>query len=322
LPKIGFALILFSFIPGVNILALTKGAKALRRNPQFSLRALLACGSGGFSVLVCLIALAGALLPRGNAARQFLMLPQVQFEMSEVSKAICYVILLLLCFTVHEYAHAFAAWKLGDDTAKESGRLSLNPLVHLDLFGSIILPGIMIWRHSDMLFGWAKPVPVDTSKFANPLRDHRIVSFAGPGVNLAMAMVCFLLLTVFFFFIRLFSPEATSLNLAYPFEATSLGGIRGATFLLAGITFLKQFMYTSLTLGFFNLLPIPPLDGGWILPSLLPERARAFFEKIRPYSFVIFLLLVFSHVTDYLLAIPVLMAWGGLSLVCKVLNFA
>jgi Zn-dependent protease len=119
-----------------------------------------------------------------------------------------------------------------------------------------------------------------------------------------------------------YAPEATSLNMAYPFEAASLGGIWGATFLLAGITFLKQFMYTSLTLGFFNLLPIPPLDGGWILPSLLPERARALFETIRPYSFVIFLLLVFSHVTDYLLVIPVMMAWGGLSIVCKALGFA
>ncbi len=319
---VGSLLALFSLVPGINLLALIKGARAIRAG-EFSLRSLIACGAGGFSVLICLLALLGSLLPRpGTAAGQSLSSAANGYEVSQITHAVSYVIILLMLFTTHEYAHAFAAWKLGDDTAKNQGRLTLNPLAHLDILGSLVLPGLLVWRHSDVVFGWAKPVPVDVTKFANPRRDHRIVSFAGPGMNLAEAMASFLLLAAIFFVLRLLAPGAFSHKLASPFDSVSLAGVAGAPPLLAAIWFLKQLMYTGVALAFFNLLPIPPLDGGWIFSSLLPERASAFLETVRPYSFVVFFILVFSHVTDYLLALPLLMAWGGLSLVCMALGFS
>jgi Zn-dependent protease len=321
--RIGWALTVFSLVPGVNLLALIKGARVMRAGRQISLQPVIACGAGGFSVLICLLALLGSLLPRtGAAAERVLLQAANRFEMSQLAHAISYGIILLLLFTSHEYAHAFAASKLGDDTAKNAGRLTLNPLAHLDILGSIVLPGLLVWRHSEVIFGWAKPVPVDTSKFANPRRDHRIVSFAGPGINLAVSMASFLLLAAFFFVMRLLAPAALSHKLASPFDVVSLVGVAGGPWLLGLITFLKELMYTSLALGFFNLLPVPPLDGGWIFSSVLPERARAIFESLRPYSFLVFVVLVFTHVTDYVLAIPLLMAWGGLSLVCTALGFA
>jgi Zn-dependent protease len=321
--RVGWPLILFALIPGINLLALIKGARLLRTSPQFSLRSAIACVIGGFSVLICLLALLAPLLPRTGAAAEKLLLPAAsRLEMSPVANAVSYGIILLLLLTSHEYAHAFAAWKLGDNTAKDAGRLTLNPLAHVDIVGSLLLPGLLVWRHSNVVFGWAKPVPVDTTKFANPQRDHRIVSFAGPGINLAVSMASFLLLAVLFFVVRLVAPGALSDKLASPFDAAALVGIAGASWLLSVIVFLKNLMYTSLTLGFFNLLPLPPLDGGWIFSSVLPERARVRLESMRPYSFAVFLLLVFTHVTDYVLVIPLLMAYGGLTLMCAALGFS
>ncbi len=321
--RVGWPLAVFSLVPGINLLALIQGVREIRAHREFSLRSVIACAAGGFSVLICLLASLGYLLPRtGTAAERLLASAANRFEMSQVAHAVSYGIIMLLLLASHEYAHAFVAWKLGDDTAKSQGRLTLNPLAHLDIIGSLLLPGLLIWRQSDVVFGWAKPVPVDPAKFANPRRDHRIVSFAGPGINLAVAMASFLLLAAIFFVVRLLAPGALSHKLASPFDAVSLVGVVGGPWLPGVITFLKQLMYTSLALGFFNLLPIPPLDGGWILSSLLSDRARARFEALRPYSVGVFLLLVITHVTDYLLAIPLLMAWGGLSVVCGALGFS
>ncbi len=225
------------------------------------------------------------------------------------------IIILLILFTVHEYGHALAASKLGDDTARLQGRLTLSPIAHLDLFGSIILPGILLWRGSDIVFGWAKPVPVDPANFKDPRRDHVRVAFAGPAVNLLVAMLCFAFLGGLALLLRLFWPDTLSLNLASPFGATALSGPPFAHEIVIGVIFIKQLMYTSLALGFFNLLPVPPLDGSWILSGLLPERASQVFEQVRRFGFVLFLLIAWTPVVDYFVQVPVVAIWLGLRLV-------
>lgn len=106
------------------------------------------------------------------------------YNPSQLLSGLLYVFILLILFTLHEYGHAFAAWKLGDDTAEKQGRLTLNPIPHLDLFGSILLPAILLFQQSEFVFGWVRPVPVDPRNFKNPQRDHMLVSFAGPALFL------------------------------------------------------------------------------------------------------------------------------------------
>lgn len=260
--------------------------------------------------------------PRIEDAKRFLALTQNTYTPTTTTTSIWFVIILLLfLFPFHEYAHAFAAWKLGDDTAKNQGRLTLNPLPHLDLFGSLILPGILLWRQSDVVFGWARPVPVNPENFADPRKDHMVVSFAGPAMNLAVSMVCFLLLGFFMLFVRIFWPEAQALNLATPSSSVSLVGPDFAPWIVIAIAFLKQLFYTSLVLGCFNLIPVPPLDGSWIFSGLLPQGARNLFEKIRPYSFLFFLLIVMTPALDFFLVIPVGLAWGLLYLCFLAMGF-
>jgi Zn-dependent protease len=255
--------------------------------------------------------------PRLEAAQRYLDLIDSTYTPSIVVSSMGFVIILLLLFTLHEYGHAFAAWKLGDDTAKNQGRLTLNPVPHLDLFGSLVLPAILLWRQSEFMFGWAKPVPVNPENFKDPHKDHMRVSFAGPAMNLIVAMVCFIILAGIMLFVRLFWPESLSLNFATPFSSVSLVGPPFARGLLILIVFLKQFFYTSLVLGIFNLLPVPPLDGSWILSGLLPQRFSYIFEQIRRFGFVIFLLLVVTPVLDYIMSIPISLAWGAFQLLAS-----
>jgi len=151
--------------------------------------------------------------------------------------------------------------------------LTLDPVPHLDLFGSLIFLVCLLWRQSDIIFGWAKPVPVNAEKFANPRKDQMVVSFAGPAANLLVAMCCFLLLGFVMLFSRLLWPEALAVNLA-PLRLLSrlLARLSRQGLVCYGLS--EQLLFTSLALGCFNLIPIPPLDGSWILSGLLPQRAR------------------------------------------------
>lgn len=260
--------------------------------------------------------------PEIHDAGRLLSLVRKAYLPPQIVTSIAFVVILLILFTFHEYAHAFAASKLGDDTAKNQGRLSFNPLVHLDLIGSLLLPAILLWRQSSVIFGWAKPVPVNPGNFTDPRRDHMTVSFAGPAMNLLISMVCFLLLEFFLLSAHILFPEASALNLAAPFSSVSFAGTPVDTLLIMIIIFLKQLFYTSLVLGCFNLLPIPPLDGSWILSGLLSGKAGILFEKVRPYSFIIFLVIVLSPILDIFLAIPVSLAWGLLHLCVMAMGFA
>ena len=172
------------------------------------------------------------------------------------------VLLSLLIFffavIIHEYAHGWVAWKLGDSTAKFMGRLTLNPIAHIDLIGTIFLPLILIMTHSPVLFGWAKPVPVDFFNLNNPKRDMIWVGFAGPAANIIFAI-------------------ALSLLLKIPLLAASY----------FAVSVITTAIMANLVLAVFNMLPIPPLDGSRVIMGFLPYNLGLEYSKIEPYGFII-----------------------------------
>jgi Zn-dependent protease len=193
------------------------------------------------------------------------------------------VIPAILAITLHEAAHGYAALALGDDTARLAGRLSLNPLRHVDRVGTILLPGFLLIfqlltiHRVVFMFGWAKPVPVSAFKFRDPRRGMALVAAAGPAMNFFLAWVGALLLP---------SPVGfTGDGLDYLDAAIAQHPVVGL--------FLFYFMLTNLVLGLFNLLPIPPLDGGRIAVGLLPlELARAW-ARLERVGIVLVILIVF-----------------------------
>ncbi|MFH1613183.1 MAG: site-2 protease family protein [bacterium] len=181
---------------------------------------------------------------------------------------------LILAITAHEFAHAWAASKLGDNTARNEGRVSFNPLHHIDLIGTVILPLMMIFTATPFLIGWAKPVPVNPCFLKNPKKDTLWISLAGPIANLILMFI----LSIIFYFIR-FLP----LNSNFIFVFEPLMG------------FISICAYLNLILAFFNLVPIPPLDGSGVLKGLLPYRYLIKYEEIfNRYGFIILLILLFS----------------------------
>ena len=186
------------------------------------------------------------------------------------------VIPFLTAVVFHEVSHGYVAYKLGDNTAKFAGRLTLNPIAHIDPFGTIILPLILIITHSPILFGWAKPVPVNFFALRNPKRDSAIVAAAGPSANLILAIVFAIIYKIA---ILLPIPPA----IAQPLILTGIYGVQ-----------------LNLLFAFFNLIPILPLDGGRILAAFLPPRWAYNFEKIEPYGIYIVIGLLILGVFDFI----------------------
>ncbi len=188
---------------------------------------------------------------------------------------------VLFAISVHESAHAWSADKCGDPTARLQGRISLNPIAHIDLFGTIIFPAILILLsaisgHPGPVFGWAKPVMVNPYNFRNRRRDHMLVSAAGPASNILVALAVILLLMLFFQpLMAATSPTVTLL-------------LRIATYLLM----------INVFLAVFNLIPVPPLDGSGILEGMLRGEALRWFERIKPYGFFILLFVIYTRVFD------------------------
>lgn len=201
------------------------------------------------------------------------------------------VIPTVLAITLHEAAHGYAALLLGDDTARRAGRLSLNPIRHIDRVGTIILPGALLLfqlltiHRVAFMFGWAKPVPVDARRFANPRRGMALVAAAGPAMNFFLAWVGALLMPA------AQGPGGDSLD---ALDAAV------ATHPFIGL-FLFYFILTNLVLGLFNLLPIPPLDGGRIAVGVLPLGLARRWAQVERAGIVIVLLVVFllPHVINF-----------------------
>jgi Zn-dependent protease len=181
-----------------------------------------------------------------------------------------WIIPLLLCMIIHEVSHGIAALKLGDKTALYSGRLTLNPIPHIDIYGSILIPVFLLATGSPFLFGWAKPVPVSVSNLNRPKRDMGLVAAAGPLSNLILAI---LFVIVGRFGIALI-PET---NRLFPWFISNI---------YHGVTL-------SLVIGIFNLLPILPLDGGRILLSILPLKYAVRYQETEKYGFFILLGVLF-----------------------------
>ncbi|MFA6190229.1 MAG: site-2 protease family protein [Candidatus Staskawiczbacteria bacterium] len=176
------------------------------------------------------------------------------------------LVILLFSVIIHELAHGSVAYSLGDPTAKYEGRLTLNPLKHLDPFGSIILPLLLFVAGSPFLFGWAKPVPVNPYNFRDKKYGEIKVSIAGPLSNLAIA--------VFFGLILRFIPDAI---------------ISGNPGIMIALIYVVAI---NIWLAIFNLIPVPPLDGSWILFSLLPAKLDYIKNFLRQYGVIILILLI------------------------------
>lgn len=186
-------------------------------------------------------------------------------------QAAALIIPLVLAIVFHEVAHGWVARALGDPTAAENKRLTLNPLRHVDPVGTVVVPGILALT-SGPIFGWAKPVPVNFRRLNHPRRDMMVVAAAGPGTNLILGAIGAVLLGLLARFGN--GGEASFIEL---FIAANLG----------------NFILINVFLALFNLLPIPPFDGSHIVEGLLPDRAARAYAKLRPFGFpLLFLLLL------------------------------
>ncbi len=181
-----------------------------------------------------------------------------------------WIVPILIAITFHEAAHAYAAWKLGDDTAFRLGRVTFNPLRHIDPFGTILLPALLFLTNAPFLFGWAKPVPVVAARMRNPRLHMMLVALAGPGMNLLLALLA-----------------AIAIGIAAP-----AGGAFDST--LFWVKTLENFIVINIFLAVFNLLPVPPFDGGHVVEGLLPRPLARRYAKLGRFGFpiLIFLLLI------------------------------
>jgi Zn-dependent protease len=218
----------------------------------------------------------------------------------KIIEALALIIPLVFAIVFHEVAHGLMARALGDRTAEEMNRLSLNPLRHVDPVGTVLLPGFLALVHAPV-FGWAKPVPVNALRLRNPKRDMMLVGAAGPGMNLIMAAVAALLL-----------------GLALrPFG----GGLDPSAITLFMIKNLTNFIEINVFLALFNLLPIPPFDGSHIVEGLLPDSMARAYARMRGFGMLIPIVLLIVlpsllpgfSVTQYLFA-PVDWVLGKYSL--------
>lgn len=200
-------------------------------------------------------------------------MPDILFSGS--TQIVSLALSFLVAITIHEFSHALAADKLGDPTPRVQGRLTLNPLAHLDMIGSVLLPLFLLLSRSPILFGWAKPVQFDPFNLGNPRRDAAIISFAGPASNFSLAAILSLIVHGLLFF-----------NVA-AWEV---------------VFFILPFIVINVVLGVFNLIPIHPLDGGKILVGLLPrDLADNWDRTLRQYGIIILLFLILPIFGDSLL---------------------
>jgi Zn-dependent protease len=204
-----------------------------------------------------------------------------------------YALPVLFALTMHDAAQAFVAKRFGDNTAHAAGRTTLNPLAHIDPVGTIVIPVVM-YLMSGFVFGYAKPLPINYGQMRHPKRDMAWVALSGPGANFVMALL-WLLIGIFL--------EYFGVQERFPHLVANAG------------------VQTNLWLMAFNLLPIPSMDGGRVLFSLLPHKAAFQFARLEPYGFIILLALIFLHVIGYWLYWVGIIANVLLHLIVYPLNF-
>jgi Zn-dependent protease len=198
-------------------------------------------------------------------------------DLTLVQRIAVWALPLVFAVTVHEAAHGWVADRLGDSTARRLGRITLNPLPHIDLLGTILVPLLML-TFTGFLIGWAKPVPVAVERLGHPKRDMAIVAAAGPAVNLLMALLWSLILLVAHNLVHSLS------TVAIPLLLMSIAGI-----------------FINLVLMAINLLPVPPLDGGRILTGVLPQPASGLLARVEPFGLFILIALLVTGVVGMVL---------------------
>lgn len=206
-------------------------------------------------------------------------------DLNLFQRILVWILPVVFAITVHEVAHGWVAKKYGDNTADMQGRLTLNPIKHIDLIGTIIIPGLLLITGTGFIFGWAKPVPVDARNFKNPRSDMAIVALAGPVSNLLMAIFWALIARVGV------TIGAGTESISLPLIYTGVAGIS-----------------INLVLALINLLPIPPLDGSRILTGLLPNYWAWQYNKLERFGFIILLILLSTNVLGMILAYPMFIA--------------
>lgn len=200
-------------------------------------------------------------------------------ELSLVQRIVVWILPVIFAITGHEVAHGWMAKQFGDRTADQQGRLTLNPLRHIDPLGTIIIPGLLLISFTGFIFGWAKPVPVDARNFKNPRKAMMLVALAGPLSNLLMAIGWALLARIGV----MLELEFISMPLIY-------SGVAGITI--------------NLVLAMINLLPIPPLDGSRVVAGLLPDYWAWRYNQLERFGFIILIVLLATNVLSPLLAYP------------------
>jgi Zn-dependent protease len=206
------------------------------------------------------------------------MFQNIQFNL--IQTIILWAVPLLFAITLHEVAHGWVAYKLGDPTAKLLGRLTINPIKHIDPIGTIFLPALTVWL-GGFIFGWAKPVPITWRNLKNQRRDVALVAFAGPFSNFLMALIW-----------------AGIAKAGMDIEAHHI--INGVALEAMG----KIGIYANCMLMILNLLPIQPLDGGRIISSILPRKLSYYFDKLEPYGIIILLILLATNLLSTIMIGP------------------